>query len=159
MKVKFLTSVGGVDFSHQAGETYEIDDNEAIRYIEANIATAIDKNEYSKIADDAKAAKEQKEKEEELANNIVNLEALTLQKENIEKDLEVLTEKIATVQIALGYKTLEKTLIEKYNEDKNIVDTLNVSDLKSLCKDLGIKFTKEDEIREHLKTMEPLEDK
>lgn len=53
----------------------------------------------------------------------------------------------------------EISLLEQYNEDRNIVDTLNVKDLKSLCKELGIKFTKGDEIREHLKTMEVLEDK
>lgn len=53
----------------------------------------------------------------------------------------------------------KKSLIELYNEDKNIVDSLNAKDLKLLCKDLDIRFTNESEIREHLKTMEVLEDK
>lgn len=53
----------------------------------------------------------------------------------------------------------KKSLIELYNEDKNIVDSLNAKDLKLLCKDLDIKFTNEAEIREYLKTMEVLEDK
>ena len=50
----------------------------------------------------------------------------------------------------------KKSLVEQYNEDKNIVDTLNLKDLKKLCKDLDIKFTEESEIREHLKATEPL---
>ena len=53
----------------------------------------------------------------------------------------------------------EKSLAELYSEDRNIVDTLNLKDLKKLCKDLDVKFTNEAEIREHLKTMEALEDK
>lgn len=63
--------------------------------------------------------------------------------------------------VGIEVKELEEeiSLLEQYNEDRNIVDTLNVKDLKSLCKELDIKFTKVDEIREHLKTMEVLEDK
>lgn len=52
----------------------------------------------------------------------------------------------------------EKSLIELYNEDRNIIDTLKLKDLKKLCKDLDVKFTNEAEIREHLKIMEVLED-
>ena len=52
-------------------------------------------------------------------------------------------------------KTNKKSLVEQYNEDKNIVDTLNLKDLKKLCKDLDIEFTEEAEIREHLKAIEP----
>ena len=55
-----------------------------------------------------------------------------------------------------GEKSNKKTLVEQYNEDKNIVDTLNLKDLKKLCKDLDIEFTEESEIREHLKVTEPL---
>ena len=55
-----------------------------------------------------------------------------------------------------GEKSNKKSLVEQYNEDKNIVDTLNLKDLKKLCKDLDIEFTEESEIREHLKVTEPL---
>lgn len=44
-----------------------------------------------------------------------------------------------------------ETILELYNKDKNVIDDLSVAELKSLCKVLGIKFTKEDEIREQLK--------
>ena len=55
-----------------------------------------------------------------------------------------------------GEKSNKKSLLEQYNEDKNIVDTLNLKDLKKLCKDLDIEFTEESEIREHLKATEPI---
>ena len=55
-----------------------------------------------------------------------------------------------------GEKSNKKSLVEQYNEDKNIVDTLNLKDLKKLCKDLDIEFTEEAETREHLKATEPL---
>lgn len=53
-------------------------------------------------------------------------------------------------------KEPKKSLIELYNEDKNIVDTLNEKQLKSICKTLDIQFTTVEEIKEHLKTLEPL---
>jgi len=59
----------------------------------------------------------------------------------------------------IEYKEDEKSLLEKYMEDRNIVDDLKAEDLKLLCKDLDIEYTKADEIKEHLKTMEILEDK
>ena len=58
----------------------------------------------------------------------------------------------------VGEKSNKKSLVEQYNEDKNIVDTLNLKDLKKLCKDLDIEFTEESEIREHLKVTEPLDE-
>ena len=53
-------------------------------------------------------------------------------------------------------KAPKKTLLDLYNEDKNIVDTLKEKALKSLCKSLDIEYTNEEEIREHLKALEPL---
>lgn len=50
----------------------------------------------------------------------------------------------------------KKTLLEQYNEDKNVVDTFNEKQLKSICKSLDIQFTTVEEIKEHLKTLEPL---
>lgn len=55
-------------------------------------------------------------------------------------------------------KETKKTLLEQYNEDKNVVDTFNEKQLKSICKSLDIQFTTAEEIKEHLKTLEPLQE-
>jgi hypothetical protein len=41
MKIKLLTSMAGVDFSHDCGDQIEVNDATAIRYIEAGIAEAV----------------------------------------------------------------------------------------------------------------------
>lgn len=41
MKLKFLVSVGGVDFTYQQGEVYEVEINEAKRFIDAGYAEEI----------------------------------------------------------------------------------------------------------------------
>lgn len=41
MKVKFLVSVGGLDYTYQAGEIYEIEKEEAIKFIEGGIAEEV----------------------------------------------------------------------------------------------------------------------
>lgn len=41
MKIKFLVSVGGLDYTYQAGEVYEIEKEEAIRFIDGKIAEEV----------------------------------------------------------------------------------------------------------------------
>ena len=41
MKVKLLTSMAGIDFSHNAGDTIDCNDEEAKRFIEGGIAEPI----------------------------------------------------------------------------------------------------------------------
>ena len=41
MKIKLLTSMAGVDFSHDRCAEIEVNDDTAIRYIEAGIAEAV----------------------------------------------------------------------------------------------------------------------
>lgn len=41
MKVKFLVSVGGLDFAYQAGDIYEIEKEEAVRFINGGIAEEV----------------------------------------------------------------------------------------------------------------------
>lgn len=48
MKVKFLISVGGVDVSYQHGEIYEIDEDEANRFIEAGYAEEVKETKKGK---------------------------------------------------------------------------------------------------------------
>lgn len=74
-----------------------------------------------------------------------------------DKDIIEAYKKANIEVLPLGLKKeVKKTLLELYNEDKNIVDTLNEKQLKSLCKSLDILFTTVEEIKEHLKTLEPL---
>lgn len=41
MKLKFLVSVGGVDFTYQQGEIYEVEAEEAKRFINAGYAEEV----------------------------------------------------------------------------------------------------------------------
>lgn len=76
--------------------------------------------------------------------------------------LDLSDEKIEALKKA-GIKTKQVkediSVLEQYEKDKNIVDSFKADDLKALCKELDIKYTNADEIREHLKNMESLKDK
>ena len=74
-----------------------------------------------------------------------------------EKESKILANAIKSGVVEVVEELQTKSLVELYNEDRNIIDTLNIKDLKKLCKDLDVKFTNETEIREHLKAMEVLE--
>lgn len=76
-----------------------------------------------------------------------------------ERESKILANAIKSGIVEVVEELQTKSLVELYNEDRSIIDTLNVKDLKKLCKDLDVKFTNEAEIREHLKVMEVLEDK
>lgn len=76
-----------------------------------------------------------------------------------EKESKILANAIRSGVVEVVEELQTKSLVELYKEDRNIIDTLNIKDLKKLCKDLDVKFTNEAEIREHLKVMEVLEDK
>jgi len=76
-----------------------------------------------------------------------------------EREEKILSNAIKSGVVEVVEELQTKSLVELYNEDRNIIDTLNVKDLKKLCKDLDVKFTNEAEIREHLKVIEVLEDK
>ena len=41
MKLKFLVSVGGLDFTYQSGEIYEVEKEEAQRFIDGGIAEEV----------------------------------------------------------------------------------------------------------------------
>ena len=41
MKLKFLVSVGGLDFTYQSGEVYEVEIEEAKRFIAGGIAEEV----------------------------------------------------------------------------------------------------------------------
>ena len=75
-----------------------------------------------------------------------------------ERESKILNNAIRSGIVEVMEELQTKSLVELYNEDRNIIDTLNIKDLKKLCKDLDVKFTNEAEIREHLKVMEVLED-
>ena len=76
-----------------------------------------------------------------------------------ERESKILANAIKSGVVEVVEELQTKSLVELYNEDRSIIDTLNIKDLKKLCKDLDVKFTNEAEIREHLKVMEILEDK
>lgn len=94
----------------------------------------------------------------EIGSHKIDTEFFTLDKLS-EKEKKILENAIRCGIIEVIESDDKKSLVELYNEDRNIIDTLNLKDLKKLCKDLDVKFTNEAEIREHLKTMEVLEDK
>ena len=75
-----------------------------------------------------------------------------------ERESKILANAIKSGVVEVVEELQTKSLVELYNEDRSIIDTLNIKDLKKLCKDLDVKFTNEAEIREHLKVMEILED-
>ena len=75
-----------------------------------------------------------------------------------EREEKILANAIKSGVVEVVEELQTKSLVELYNEDRSIIDTLNIKDLKKLCKDLDVKFTNEAEIREHLKVMEVLED-
>lgn len=70
-----------------------------------------------------------------------------------ERESKILANAIKSGIVEIVEELQTKSLVELYNEDRSIIDTLNVKDLKKLCKDLDVKFTNEAEIREHLKVM------
>lgn len=76
-----------------------------------------------------------------------------------ERESKILANAIKSGVVEVVDELQTKSLVELYNEDRNIIDTLKIKDLKKLCKDLDVEFTNEAEIREHLKAMEVLEDK
>lgn len=41
MKLKFIVSVGGLDYTYQAGEVYEVEIEEAKRFIDGGIAEEV----------------------------------------------------------------------------------------------------------------------
>lgn len=94
----------------------------------------------------------------EIGSHIIDTEFFELG-ELSERESKILSNAIKGGIIEVVESDDKKSLVELYNEDRNIIDTLNLKDLKKLCKDLDVKFTNEAEIREHLKTMEVLEDK
>lgn len=94
----------------------------------------------------------------EIGSHIITTEFFELDKLS-EREKKILDNAITGRIVEVVEPETEKSLIDLYNEDRNIIDTLTLKDLKKLCKDLDVKFTNEAEIREHLKTMEVLEDK
>ncbi len=165
MKLRYIVSMGGMTASYPAFETdnkgewvfYDVEKLEAVNLINVGYAIAKNEKEFKDALAEIEELKAKKEADKKLAEDILNLDTLKARKEELENELLDVESSIERVEIAMGTK--EKSLVELYNEDRNIIDTLNVKELKQLCKDLDIKFTKEDEIREHLKTMEVLEDK
>lgn len=93
----------------------------------------------------------------EIGSHRIDTEFFTLDKLS-ERESKILDNAIKGGIIEVVESETEKSLIDLYNEDRNIIDTLNIKDLKKLCKDLDVKFTNEAEIREHLRAMEVLED-
>lgn len=94
----------------------------------------------------------------EIGSHRIDTEFFTLDKLS-EKEKKILENAIRCGIIEVVESDDKKSLVELYNEDRNIIDTLNLKDLKKLCKDLDVKFTNEAEIREYLIAMEVLEDK
>lgn len=43
MEIKFLVSVGGVDFTYQLGQIYKVEPEEAKRFIEAGYAEEVNR--------------------------------------------------------------------------------------------------------------------
>ena len=41
-KVKLLTSMAGINFSHNVGDIIEMSDEQAVRFVDAGIAEAVD---------------------------------------------------------------------------------------------------------------------
>lgn len=94
----------------------------------------------------------------EIGSHKIDTEFFTLDKLS-ERESKILDNAIKSGVVEVVEELQTKSLIDLYNEDRNIIDTLTLKDLKKLCKDLDVKFTNEAEIREHLIAMEVLEDK
>ena len=94
----------------------------------------------------------------EIGSHKIDTEFFTLDKLS-ERESKILDNAIKSGVVEVVEELQTKSLIDLYNEDRNIIDTLTLKDLKKLCKDLDVKFTNEAEIREHLRAMEVLEDK
>lgn len=165
MKIRYIVSMSGASETFPAFEKdnkgewvfYDVDKLEAVNLINAEYAVPKVEKEFKDALAEVEELKAKKEADKKLAEDILNLDTLKARKEELENELLDVESSIERVEVAMGTK--EKTLVELYNENRNIVDNLSVKELKLLCKDLDVKFTKEDEIREHLKTMEALEDK
>lgn len=61
-QVKLLTSMAGVDFSHNAGDVIEVSEDQAKRYVEAGIAEAL-VSEQPKVERAVKKARVETRKE------------------------------------------------------------------------------------------------
>lgn len=93
----------------------------------------------------------------EIGSHKIDTETFTLDKLS-DREKKILDNAIKGGIITVLEDDNKQDLLELYNEDSSIVDTLNLKDLKKLCKLLDIKFTNEAKIREHLKSTEPLEE-
>lgn len=174
MKIRYIVSMSGSDKSFPAFEKdnkgdwvfHEVDDLQAIRMVELERAVPQDKDEFNEIKSNLDELKAKKEKELKLAEDIAQLDELKARKVELESELEEVSQKIDSVNEALGNEPEEnieddseedelyaKELLEEYKQDKSIVDDLKADDLKILCEVLGVTYTNVKDSKEALKIL------
>lgn len=105
MKVKFLTTLSGINIYH-SDEVAEIEDAEALRLIDAGIAIPTSKKQYDGVlAKVLKAQAEQEAKENEITKLLYQDELLA--------ERETLLSRVSEIEVILGIKIEEKEEIDK----------------------------------------------
>lgn len=98
MKVKFLVSVGGLDYTYQPNETYEVEEKEAIRFIDGGLAEAKNKKDYDSAIEKIEALKEEQKQAQKLSELNATLETLKEEKEQLENRIKEIDNSILEVE-------------------------------------------------------------
>lgn len=98
MKIKFIVSVGGIDYTYQPNEIYEIEDLEAVRFIDSGLAEAKNKKDYDAVVEKIELQKEEEKKAQKLSELNATLESLKEEKEQIENRLKEIEVSILEVE-------------------------------------------------------------
>ncbi|NOX15966.1 MAG: hypothetical protein GXP61_08080 [Epsilonproteobacteria bacterium] len=95
MKIEFLQSLSGGDFVHHFGDKADIEDAEAIRLIDAQIAIPVNKKQYDAVL------KKLAEKEEAEQKKQREIESIMYENE-LKAEKEKLLKRIAQIDETLG---------------------------------------------------------
>lgn len=109
MKIRLLVSMGGNNVTYVGNEKdkkgsfvfHDFDDLEAIRLVEADMAVPADEKEFEKIQSQKKKLEDEKQAKKELAENIENLEALKVSRDDLKSQLEEIEASINSAEAAL----------------------------------------------------------
>lgn len=98
MKVKFLVSVGGLDYTYQPNETYEVEEDEAIRFIDGGLAEPKNKKDYDSAIEKIKIQEEEQKQAQKLSELNASLESLKEEKEQLENRIKEIDISILEVE-------------------------------------------------------------
>jgi len=160
IKIRYIVSMSGASDTFPAFEKdnkgnwvyYKVDELEAVNLIKAEYAIPENQEEYETALAKIEELQSKKEADKKLAEDIAELDDLKNRESELLDELSEVQSRIERVEIATGQKEL--SLLDKFKQDKSIIDDLKSDDLKELCVAFDIEYTKVEEAKEALKKVE-----